>query len=42
MEDRLRERKTDVVQSRRQSADLARQLDQPFEHEDNLATAAKR
>jgi hypothetical protein len=42
MEDRLRERETDLAQSRRQSADLAKQLDQPFEHEQKLATAAKR
>jgi N12 class adenine-specific DNA methylase len=41
-EDRLRERETDLAQSRRQSADLARQLDQPFEHEEKLATATKR
>jgi hypothetical protein len=42
MGDRLRERETDLVQSRRQSADLAKQLDQPFEHEEKLATATKR
>jgi len=42
MEDRLRERETDLAQSRRQSADLAKQLDQPFEHEEKLATATKR
>src|SRR6202030_1623293 len=42
MEDRLRERETDFAQSRRQSADLAKQLDQPFEHEEKLATATKR
>ncbi|MBA3831707.1 MAG: DEAD/DEAH box helicase family protein [Chthoniobacterales bacterium] len=41
-EDRLRERETDLAQSRRQSADLAKQLDQPFEHEDKLAAATKR
>ena len=41
-EDRLRERETDLAQSRRQSADLTRQLDQPFEHEEKLATATKR
>jgi N12 class adenine-specific DNA methylase len=35
MEDRLRERETHLVQSRRQSTDLARQLDQPFEHGEN-------
>jgi N12 class adenine-specific DNA methylase len=42
IEDRLRERETDLAQSRRQSADLAKQLDQPFEHEEKLATATKR
>ena len=42
MEDRLRERETDLAQSSRQSADLAKQLDQPFEHEEKLATATKR
>ena len=42
MEDCLRERETDLAQSRRQSADLAKQLDQPFEHEEKLATATKR
>jgi N12 class adenine-specific DNA methylase len=42
MGDRLRERETDLAQSRRQSADLAKQLDQPFEHEEKLATATKR
>jgi hypothetical protein len=38
----LRERETDLAQSRRQSADLAKQLNQPFEHEEKLVTAAKR
>lgn len=42
IEDRLRERETDLTQSRRQSADLAKQLDQPFEHEEKLADATKR
>jgi N12 class adenine-specific DNA methylase len=41
-EDRLSERETELAQSRRQSADLAKQLDQPFEHEEKLATATKR
>ena len=41
-EDRLRERETDLAQSRRQSADLAKQFDQPFEHEEKLAVAALR
>jgi N12 class adenine-specific DNA methylase len=42
IEDRLRERETDLAQSRRQAGDLAKQLDQPFEHEEKLATAAQR
>jgi N12 class adenine-specific DNA methylase len=42
IEDRLRERETDLAQSGCQSADLAKQLDQPFEHEEKLATATKR
>ena len=42
IEDRLRERETDLAQSRRQSADLAKQLDQPFEHEEKLADATNR
>ncbi len=41
-EDRLRERETDLAQSRRQSADLTKQLDQPFEHEQKLAAATER
>ena len=41
-EDRLRERETDLSQSRRQSADLAKQLDQPFEHDEKLASASAR
>ena len=41
-EDRLRERETDLAQSLRQSADLAKQLDQPFEHEEKLVDAAVR
>ena len=42
LEDRLRERETDLAQSRRQSADLTKQLDQPFGHEEKLATASER
>ncbi len=42
IEDRLRERKTDIAQSVRQSADLMKQLNQPFENEEKLAAAAKR
>jgi hypothetical protein len=30
------------VQARRQSTDLAKQLDQPFEHEEKLTAASKR
>jgi hypothetical protein len=36
------ERQTDFTDSRRQSADLARQLDQPFEHEETLLAATNR
>jgi N12 class adenine-specific DNA methylase len=42
IEDRLRERETNLTQSRRQIVDLTNQLDQPFEHEEKLAMAAKR
>jgi hypothetical protein len=41
-EDRLRERETDLAQSQRQSTDLTKQLDQPFEHEEKLGAAANR
>ena len=41
-EDRLRERETDLAQSQRQAADLAKQLEQPFEHEEKLAAATIR
>jgi chromosome segregation ATPase len=41
-EDRLRERETDFAQARRQSADLTKQLDQPFEHEEKLTATTKR
>ncbi len=41
-EDRLRERETDLAQSLRQSADLGKQLDQPFEHEEKLGAATER
>ena len=39
---RLRERETDLAQSRRQIVDLTNQFDQPFEHEEKLAVATKR
>ena len=42
IEDRLRERQTDLAQSQRQSSDLAKQLEQPFEHEEKLAKAITR
>jgi N12 class adenine-specific DNA methylase len=42
IDDRLRERETDLAQSRRQIVDLTNQFDQPFEHEAKLATATKR
>jgi hypothetical protein len=42
IEDRLRERETDLSQSRRQIVDLTNQFEQPFEHEEKLAVATKR
>jgi N12 class adenine-specific DNA methylase len=42
IEDRLRERETNLTQSRRQIVDLTNQIDQPFEHEEKLAEATKR
>jgi N12 class adenine-specific DNA methylase len=42
IEDRLRERETDLAQSRRQIIDLTNQFEQPFEHEEKLAVATKR
>ncbi|MDQ6911278.1 MAG: DEAD/DEAH box helicase family protein [Verrucomicrobiota bacterium] len=42
VEDRLREGETDLTQSKRQSIDLAKQLGQPFEHEEKLTAATKR
>ncbi len=42
MSDRLRERETDLQQYRKQSEDLTKQLDHPFEHEEKLTTASKR
>jgi uncharacterized protein (DUF1778 family) len=42
IEDRLRERETNLAQSRRQIVDLTNQLNQPFEHEEKLAAAIKR
>ncbi len=41
-EDRLRERETDLAKSQRHAADLAKQLEQPFEHEEKLAAATIR
>lgn len=41
-EDRLRERTTVLAQSHRQATDLAKQLDQPFEHEEKLSAASLR
>lgn len=40
--DRLRERETDLKQSHKQTEDLTKQLDHPFEHEEKLTAAAKR
>jgi len=42
IEDRLRERETNLTQSHRQIVELTNQLDQPFEHEEKLAEATKR
>ena len=42
IEDRLRERETDLAQSRRQIVDLTNQFQQPFEHEEKLAAATRR
>src|SRR5207244_12758572 len=42
LDDRLQERESDLKQYHRQKEDLAKQLDQPFEHEEKLATATKR
>ena len=39
LDDRLQERESDLKQYHRQKDDLARQLDQPFEHEEKLAAA---
>ena len=41
MEDRLRERESDLQQYRKQGEDLTKQLDHPFEHEEKLATGDK-
>jgi TolA-binding protein len=42
MEDRLRERESDLKQAHKQTEDLTKQLDHPFEHEEKLSTATKR
>ncbi|MEP6672340.1 MAG: hypothetical protein ABJF10_24460, partial [Chthoniobacter sp.] len=42
MADRLRERESDLNQSHKQTKDLTKQLDHPFEHEEKLTAAAKR
>ncbi|MEO6750140.1 MAG: hypothetical protein ABIP85_00025, partial [Chthoniobacteraceae bacterium] len=42
MEDRLRERESDLKQAHKQTEDLTKQLDHPFEHEEKLTVAAKR
>jgi hypothetical protein len=42
LEDRLQTREQDLKQYHRQSEDLAKQLNQPFEHQEKLATATKR
>lgn len=40
--DRLQERETDLQQSHKQTEDLTKQLDHPFEHEEKLTVATKR
>jgi N12 class adenine-specific DNA methylase len=42
IEDRLHERESDLNQYRKQSEDLTKQLDHPFEHEEKLASAVSR
>ena len=42
IEDRLRERETNLKKYRKQREDLTRQLDHPFEHGEKLAAATKR
>jgi N12 class adenine-specific DNA methylase len=42
MDDRLRERESDLKQYRKQTEDLNRQLDHPFEHEEKLTAATRR
>jgi N12 class adenine-specific DNA methylase len=42
MEDRLRERESDLKQAHKQTEDLTEQLDHPFEHEEKLTVATKR
>jgi hypothetical protein len=42
LEDRLQEREADLRQYHRQSDDLAKQLDHPFEHEEKLTVVTKR
>ena len=40
--DRLREREADLKQCHKQTEDLTKQLEQPFEHEEKLAMATTR
>ena len=42
MDDRLHERESDLKQCHKQSDDLTKQLDHPFEHEEKLTVATKR
>ena len=42
IEDRLRERESDLNQAHKQTEDLTKQLDHPFEHEEKLIAAARR
>lgn len=42
LDERLKEREADLTLYHRQSEDLAKQLNQPFEHEEKLSSATKR
>jgi len=42
MDERLRERESDLTQYRKQREDLSRQLERPFEHEEKLSVATTR
>ena len=42
VEDRLREREADLKQAHKQTEDLTKQLDHPFEHEERVTVTTKR